>query len=76
VVKSRLTKSELLSAWEEKFGPLTDSQRKVFLSRQELAELVELPRNIALGALSLGPRLADFRVGSSGSTSQQTSTAT
>lgn len=60
MVKNRLTKSELLSAWEERFGPLTDSQRKEFLSRQELPELVRLPRNIALGALSLGPRLADI----------------
>ena len=60
MVKKRLTKSEFLSAWEGKFGQLTDSQRKEFLSRLELAEVVRLPRNIALGALSSGPRLADI----------------
>lgn len=60
VVKNRLTKSELLSAWEEKFGPLTDSQRKEFRSRRELAELVRLPRNIVLVALSFGPRLVNI----------------
>lgn len=60
MVKNRLTKTELLSAWEERFGPLTESQRKEFRSRRELAGLVRLPRETVLGALSSGPRLADI----------------
>ena len=60
VVRNHLTKSELLSNWEQQFGPLTESQRKEFRSRRELAELVRLPRNTVLGALSFGPRLANI----------------
>jgi hypothetical protein len=60
VVKNHLTKSELLSNWEKQFGQLTESQRKEFRSRSELAELVRLPRNTVLGALSFGPRLANI----------------
>lgn len=60
MVKNHLTKSELLSNWEKQFGSLTESQRKEFRSRSELAELVRLPRNTVLGALSFGPRLANI----------------
>lgn len=61
MVSDGLALSELLSAWEGKFGLLSESQRAVFESRREVNELCSLPRRTVLASLDAGPRLKDIR---------------
>lgn len=49
---------EILTQWEEHHQPLTDSQRELFLARDEVAELADLPRGIVEMAIWHSPKLS------------------
>ena len=48
----------ILQLWERVYGELTEGQRRSFLTRPEVATLIELPDQAVLSALSQSPKLA------------------